>query len=136
MKFEKELIVGAIKPSAPYSPGVRCGPVIYTAATATDWKTGLAVNGTIEEETKRTIENLKRVLESAGSSLKDVIKATVYLTNFEEDFEKYNRVYASYFKEGGFPARATIGVTRLFGNGKIEIDVIALSKRKGRRKTK
>ncbi len=135
MKFEKELIVGAIKPSAPYSPGVRCGPVIYTAATATDWKTGLAVNGTIEEETKRTIENLKRVLESAGSSLKDVIKATVYLTNFD-DFEKYNRVYARYFKEGGYPARATIGVTRLFGNGKIEIDVIALSRKRSRRKKK
>ena len=135
MKFEKELIVGGIEPSPiPYSPGARCGPLIFAAASSTDPKTGLAVNGTIEEETERTIENIRRILEFAGSGLKDVIKATVYLTNFD-DFEKYNKVYAKYFKEGGFPARATLGISRLYGNNQIEIDVIALIRKKSRRRT-
>ena len=131
MKFEKEIITAGMTPSAPYSPGVRCGPLIYTAATSTDWKTGEEIGGAIEEETRITIENIRRVLEAAGSSLRDVIKATVYLTNFDE-FQRYNKVWASYFKDG-LPARATIGVSRLYGKCKIEVDVVALVRKKKRR---
>jgi 2-iminobutanoate/2-iminopropanoate deaminase len=133
MKFEKEPIVGAIRPSAPYSPGMRCGPFIFAAATSTDPKTGRAIPGTIEEETQRTVANIARILEVGGSSLKDVVKATVYLSNFE-DFDRYNRVYAQYFKQGGYPCRATVQVSKLYGNGKIEIDVIALARNTGKRR--
>jgi 2-iminobutanoate/2-iminopropanoate deaminase len=135
MKFEKEPIVGVIRPSAPYSPGVRSGPFVFAAATSTDPKTGRAVNGTIEEETKRTVQNIARILEASGSSLNDVVKATVYLSNFDE-FDRYNKVYAKYFKRGGYPARATVQVARLYGNGKIEIDVIALAKKQRKRRNK
>lgn len=113
---------------------MQCGPLVYTAATSTDWKTGKELTGTIEKEIRTTIENIKRVLEAAGSSLKDVIKATVYLTNFD-DFESYNKVWARYFKDG-LPARATIGISKLFGKCKIEIDVVALVRKGRTRKSK
>jgi len=134
MKFEKEIITAGMTPTASYSPGVRCGPIVYTAATSTNRKTGEEISGSIEEETKITIENIKRVLEAAGSSLRDVIKATVYLTNFDE-FDRYNKVWASYFKDG-LPARATIGISKLYGKCKIEVDVVALVRKKKRQKTK
>jgi 2-iminobutanoate/2-iminopropanoate deaminase len=60
-----------------------------------------------------------------------VVKATVYLSNFD-DFDRYNRVYAKYFKRGGYPARATVQVSKLYGNGKIEIDVIALVRKRSK----
>ena len=134
MKFGKSIITAGITPTAPYSPGVQCGPLVYTAATSTDWKTGKELTGTIEKEIRTTIENIKRVLKAAGSSLKDVIKATVYLTNFD-DFESYNKVWARYFKDG-LPARATIGISKLFGKCKIEIDVVALVRKGRTRKSK
>lgn len=81
------------------------------------------VNGTIEEETKQVLENLKAVLEAAGSNLKNVMKTTIFLTDMN-DFAKVNKVYAMYFTENP-PARATIQVSKLPKDSRIEIDAIA-----------
>jgi 2-iminobutanoate/2-iminopropanoate deaminase len=83
------------------------------------------VEGGIEEQTGRVLENLKAVLEAAGSSLDHVIKTTVYLADMGE-FAAMNEIYAKYFGATK-PARATVQVARLPRDVKVEIDVVALA---------
>ena len=78
--------------------------------------------GTIEEETERTMENIKAIVESAGASMGDIVKCTVYLKDIS-DFDRYNEVYARYFPEIK-PSRTTVE-TGLGKNIKVEIDCIA-----------
>ncbi len=114
-----------MKTVATYSPAVKVGDFIFVAGTtAIDRKTGKVLNGTIEEETEATIRNLKQVLQAAGTSLDNVVKATVYITDWN-DYKKYNEVYAKYFGKAP-PARATIGVAQLYGGLKIEIEAVAI----------
>jgi 2-iminobutanoate/2-iminopropanoate deaminase len=82
------------------------------------------VPGGIEAETRQTIENLKTILEAAGSSLEKVIKTTVYLKNMN-DFAAMNAVYAEYFGEES-PARTTTQAAALPKNALVEIDAIAI----------
>ena len=88
-----------------------------------DPKTGIA-GETIEEQTTRVFENLKGLLEDAGSSLDQAIKTTVFIKNMD-DFGKVNEIYASYFS-GAFPARSCVEVARLPKDLLIEVEVIAL----------
>jgi len=82
------------------------------------------VQGGIEEQTHQVMKNLIEVLSAAGSSIDKVVFARVYLVNFG-DFEKMNKVYASYFKTEKLPARTCIGVTGLAVGASVEIDLIA-----------
>jgi 2-iminobutanoate/2-iminopropanoate deaminase len=88
--------------------------------------TGQVVPGGIKEQTARTLENLKAVLEAGGSSLGQVIKATVFLKDMN-DFAAMNAVYASYFGDDSetLPARTTVEVARLPRNLLVEIEVVA-----------
>jgi 2-iminobutanoate/2-iminopropanoate deaminase len=111
----------------PYAQGVRVGNLIFTAGQgALDPITGQVVPGGIREQTERTILNLKAVLEAGGSSLANVIKATVFLKDLG-DFSAMNAVYASYFEAEGdtLPARTTVEVSCLPRNLLVEIEVIA-----------
>jgi len=80
------------------------------------------VGTTIEEQTTRTLENIKEMLKAAGASLDDVVKATVYLSDYRL-FERYNKVYKGYFSDPK-PTRITCGVQLLEGF-LIEIEVVA-----------
>jgi len=82
------------------------------------------VSGDIEEQTHQVMKNLIDVLEAAGSSLDKVIFSRVYLVNFA-DFDKMNKVYASYFPSDKLPSRTCIGVTGLAVGASVEIDFIA-----------
>jgi 2-iminobutanoate/2-iminopropanoate deaminase len=84
--------------------------------------TGEVIPGTIEEETLLTLSHIKKIIETAGGSVEDIVKCTVHLSDIN-DFEKYNAAYASFFP-GIKPARTTVQSV-LFGSIKIEIDAIA-----------
>jgi len=84
--------------------------------------TGEVVHGTIEEETLLTLSHIKKIIETAGGTLDDIVKCTVHLSDINE-FEKYNNAYASFFP-GIKPARTTVQSV-LFDGIKIEIDAIA-----------
>jgi 2-iminobutanoate/2-iminopropanoate deaminase len=125
----KERIATAQAPEAigPYSQAIKLGNLIFTAGQiALDPATQQVVPGGITEQTTRVLENLKAILENAGSSLAQVVKTTVFLRDMN-DFAAMNAVYGQYLApEGVFaPARSTVEVARLPKDVLVEIDVIA-----------
>lgn len=93
---------------------------------ALDPKTGELVTGDVRAQTKQVMENLRAVLDAAGSSLASVLKTTIYLQNLG-DFAAVNEVYGGYFSSEP-PARATVQVAALPRAAQVEIDAIALQK--------
>lgn len=107
----------------PYSQAIVTGNLVFTSGQIPlDPATGTVVTGAIEEQTKRICENLKAVLESAGTSLQNVVKTTCFLADMN-DFAAFNAVYATYFTEK--PARSCVAVKTLPKNVLAEIEVIA-----------
>ena len=115
---------GAPAAIGPYAQGVRAGNFVFTAGQGgLDPVTGQIVPGGIKEQTARTLENLKAVLEAGGSSLGQAVKVTVYLKDMN-DFAAMNEVYARYFAAAP-PARSTVQAARLPKDALVEIEVIA-----------
>ena len=114
----------APKPLGPYSQAIVDGDLIFVAGQgATNPQTGKKEAGDVRSETKRTFENLRAILEAAGSSLDDVLKCNVYLRDIN-DFGAMNEVYATVFS-APFPARTTIQAGALPGGIAVEIECIA-----------
>jgi 2-iminobutanoate/2-iminopropanoate deaminase len=112
------------KPIGPYSQAIKANGNLYLAGqVALDPKTGELTGSDIKQQTERVMENVKGVLEAAGSNLHHVVKTTVYLKDLN-DFAAMNEVYARYFTVAP-PARATVEVSRLPKDALLEIDVIA-----------
>jgi 2-iminobutanoate/2-iminopropanoate deaminase len=111
---------------APFSHAVKAGEYLFITGQMPTLKNDNTklISGDIEEQTHQVMRNLLDVLNSSGSSLEKVIFARVYLVNFG-DFDKMNKVYASYFKSEKLPARTCIGVTGLAVGASVEIDLIA-----------
>lgn len=119
---------GAPLAIGPYSQAVRVGDLLFTSGqVALDPETQAVVPGTIAEQTTRVLLNLKAILEAGGSSLAQVVKATVFLRDFN-DFAAMNAVYAAHLASPGTqpPARTTVEVSRLPKDALVEIDLIAL----------
>ena len=115
---------GAAKPSAPYSPAiVENGFIFVSGQGPLDLKTGEYLKGDIRSETKRVFENIKSILEAAGSSMDKVVKCNVYLRDIN-DFAAMNEVYATWFS-APFPARTTIQAGALPRGFAVEIECIA-----------
>ena len=115
---------GAPKAVGPYSQGIRTGGLLFSSGQIPiDPASGALVSGPIEEQTRRVMENLRAVLEAAGTNFGDVVRTTIYLTNLS-DFAKVNAIYASYFPSAP-PARSTVQVAALPLGASIEIDLIA-----------
>jgi 2-iminobutanoate/2-iminopropanoate deaminase len=109
----------------PYSQAVRQGNMVFLSGQIPlDPKTGALVEGSIEAEANRVLDNLAAVLAAAECSFADVVKTTIYLTNLG-DFQAVNAEYGKRFK-GAFPARATVEVAALPRGARVEIDAIAL----------
>ena len=108
----------------PYAQAIKCGGIVYTAGQIPiDPKTGNFVEGGIREQTRQVLENLKAVLEAAGSSMNRVVKATVFLKNIG-DFGAMNEVYAE-FLGAAKPARSTVAVADLPRGALVEVDLVA-----------
>lgn len=126
-KSEKEIIISqnAPLPIGPYSAGVKVGRMVFTAGQlGIDPPTGELVPGGIEAETRQALLNIKNILESAGSSLEQVVKTTVFLRDMN-DFPRMNAIYAQSFTDQP-PARSTIQVAALPKAGAVEIEAIAV----------
>jgi 2-iminobutanoate/2-iminopropanoate deaminase len=110
---------------AAYSQAVRYGQFIYTSGQiALDPTSGALIDGDIQAQTHRVMQNMQAVLESAGSSLHKVIKVTIFLVHMS-DFQAVNAVYATYFQGGIMPARSTVAVAELPRKAQVEIECIA-----------
>ena len=118
-------IEGAKKTAIPISLGVIAGDFIFVSGQVSmNLDTGEPLRGDIKTETRQVLENIKRILESAGSSLEKIVKTTVFLGNIE-DYSAMNEVYAEYFPRDP-PARSCFAVGKLAGNYKVEIEAIAV----------
>jgi 2-iminobutanoate/2-iminopropanoate deaminase len=124
----KEIISTEKGPKAigPYSQAVRANGFIFISGQgALDPATGALVEGGIAQQTARALENLKAIVEVAGSSLDHALKVTVFLKDMN-DFAAMNEVYTRYFPKNR-PARTTVEVARLPRDLRVEIDMIALA---------
>lgn len=112
------------KPIGPYSQAIKSnGFVFLSGQIALDPLSGEFVGTDVRQQTERVLENLKAILEAAGSSLKHVVKTTVFLKDMN-DFPVMNEAYAKYFSTTP-PARSTVQAARLPKDALVEIDVIA-----------
>jgi 2-iminobutanoate/2-iminopropanoate deaminase len=115
---------GAPAAIGPYSQAIVSGGFVFTAGQiALQPETGAMVEGGIEAQAVRVLENLRAVLEAAGVSMNDVVKTTIYLADFG-DFATVNEIYARYFEQP-YPARSTVQVAALPKGALVEIDATA-----------
>jgi 2-iminobutanoate/2-iminopropanoate deaminase len=123
----REIVATEHGPKAigPYSQAVKANGFVFTAGqVALDPATGSMVGTEIKAQTERVMENLKGIVEAAGSSLHKVVKTTVFLKDMN-DFAAMNEIYAKYFSSAP-PARSTVEVARLPKDARVEIEVVAL----------
>ena len=121
------MVADGARPVAPYSHAVEADGWVFL--------TGQVPNHpgddtrpfppAVEDQTRRVMDNLVIVLEGIGLDLGHVVAARVFLTRFEEDYERMNAAYRSYFPPDRLPARTCIGVTALARGARVEIDFIA-----------
>ncbi|WP_207224351.1 MULTISPECIES: RidA family protein [Fictibacillus] len=110
----------------PYSQGIVYNNLFFSSGQIPLTKEGEMIDGDVKEQTHQVFSNLKAVLNEAGSSLEQVIKATVFIKDMNE-FADINEVYGEYFSDHK-PARSCVEVARLPKDAKVEIEVIALVK--------
>jgi 2-iminobutanoate/2-iminopropanoate deaminase len=114
-----------LPPPAPYSHAVRAGDFLFvTGQLAEDPVTGEISRGPIVEQTRQVMENLRLVLNYAGTDFNRVVMARLFLTDFR-DYEAVNAVFSASFEPATRPSRTTVGVIALAGQGNVEIDLIA-----------
>ena len=114
-------------PSAvgPYSQGIDTGSMVFTSGQLPiDPSTGKLLTGDIQKQTEQALNNVKAVLEEAGSSLEKVVKVTVFVKDMN-NFGKINEIYARFFSSQK-PARSLVQAARLPLDGEIEIEAVAL----------
>jgi 2-iminobutanoate/2-iminopropanoate deaminase len=114
------------KPIGPYSQAIRANGFLFLSGqVALDPQTGELSPADIRQQTERVLENLKAILEAAGSSFGRVVKTTVFLKDMN-DFTAMNEVYARYFTAAP-PARSTVQAARLPKDAMVEIELVALA---------
>jgi 2-iminobutanoate/2-iminopropanoate deaminase len=122
----KEVVATKQAPAAigPYSQAIKANGFVYTAGQiAIDPASGNVIEGDVRQQTERVCQNLKAILDAAGSGFDKVVKTTVFLKNMS-DFAAMNEVYGKFFTQPA-PARSTVEVAALPKNVLVEIDVVA-----------
>jgi len=124
--MQKTVISTNNSPAAigPYSQAIRFNELVFVSGQIPiDPESGKVIKGNIKEQTKQVLENLKNILQAGGSSLPNVLRTTIFLSDMD-DYAMVNETYAQYF-ENSPPARSTVQVSRLPKDVHIEIDAIA-----------
>ncbi len=124
--MQKTVISTNNSPAAigPYSQAIRFNELVFVSGQIPiDPESGKVIKGNIKEQTKQVLENLKNILQAGGSSLPNVLRTTIFLSDMD-DYAMVNETYAQYF-ESSPPARSTVQVSRLPKDVHIEIDAIA-----------
>jgi len=112
-------------PVGPYSPGIVANGFLFVSGQIPlNPATGTLETESFEKQVRRTLENLRQVVEAAGCTLNDVVKVTVLLADLSR-FDELNRIYEEYFSESK-PARSTFQAARLPKDVAVEIDAIAV----------
>ena len=125
----REAIHGERPAGLPFSAGVRGPGVIYLSGqVGLDPATGRLISGDVAAQTARTLDSIRALLESIGSSLDEVLRVGIYVTSMES-FAAMNDVYARYFREP-FPARTTVAVRDLPMGAAVEIEVTVADRRR------
>ena len=127
MSSKKVIVIADKAPKAigPYSAAVKAGNLVFTAGQiGIDPESGEFLPGGIEAETRQALKNIETILKAAGSSLKSVVKTTVFLRDMD-DFGVMNVIYSEFFSER-FPARSAVQAAKLPKDGAIEIEAIAM----------
>lgn len=119
--------IGKKNPNLPFHPGVRAGDFIFVSGQVAKDADGNMCHGNIEEETRWTLESIKRILALDGADLSDVVKVTVYLED-ARNFGRYNRVFAEFFPDGRV-SRTTVEARAVI-ECKIEMDAVAYKPKK------
>lgn len=115
---------GTLPPLGPFPHAIRAGDFLFvTGQLAEDPETGEVVAGSIEQQVRRVMDNLKLVLEHAGTSFDKAVMARIFITDLRY-LQTVNEIYSSYFESNRLPCRTTIGVVGLAGVGDVEIDLI------------
>ncbi len=125
--MEKKIIFtdNAPAPIGPYSQAVQAGNMLFVSGQIPlDASTGQLVTTNIEDETRKVMENIIAILNSAGFKLSDVVKSSIFIKNMN-DFARINAMYGTYFTQNP-PARETVEVARLPKDVNVEISVIAV----------
>jgi 2-iminobutanoate/2-iminopropanoate deaminase len=123
----RELVTatGAAKAIGPYSPALKVGNLLFLSGSIPlDPATGQLVDGGIVEQTTRVMENIKALLEAAGTDFSKVARTTVFMIDLGE-FAQMNEIYSKYFA-APYPARSTVQVVKLPRDVRVEVDVIAV----------
>jgi 2-iminobutanoate/2-iminopropanoate deaminase len=114
----------APNPVGPYSQAIRSGNFVFVAGQGcVNPKTGQKESASVQSETRQVLENVKAILEAAGTSMSRVVKTTCFLADMN-DFQAFNAVYAEYFPSEP-PARTTIQAGKLPLDLKVEVEAIA-----------
>ncbi len=125
---EKEIVRTEAAPApfqgAPYNQAVKAGGLVFTAGQVGLQPGGEMAGAGIAEQTEQVMQNLRAILEEAGSGLDRLVKTTVFLQNFD-DFAAMNEVYASHVGDSP-PARSTVEVSKLPSGALVEIEAVAL----------
>lgn len=124
--MKKKIIISKKAPAAigPYSSALKIGNLVFASGQLPiDPATGEVVKGEIETQAKKSLENLKAVLEPYSIGLENVVKTTIFIKDMNY-FSRINKIYAEYFTSQ-FPARSCVEVARLPKDAKIEIEAIA-----------
>ena len=112
-------------PSRPFSPYTRANGIIYLSGQIGTDSDGRVVSGGIQAETRRTMQNIRAVLEGAGSSMDKVFKCTVFIGDMKE-WPAMNEVYVTYFKPDRMPSRSATGASGLALGARVEIECLAV----------
>lgn len=115
----------APKAIGPYSQAVRISELVFTSGQLPiNSEKGEIICNDIEGQTNQSLINLSEILKEAGSNLDKIIKTTVYLSDMN-NFDRMNKIYKDFFKEGNYPARTAVEVSKLPKNALVEIEAVA-----------
>lgn len=126
MKKEIIRINGVPKPESPINHVIKAGSFLFlTSQLSCDLKTNRIIGGTMEEQTRRALDNVRFLLQASGLAMSDIVKVVIYMRDLSK-FRDMNTVYREYFEEGEEPARVTIQAPSPIKEIDIEIEVTAV----------